>query len=190
MVLYLFVLELERHVKYLISNVKEMVMVPIERKIADLRRSTRSWSSVEAYEDNQDANSYYQLQSFRNEARAGMMANANLQRKDIVSVHTSLSAIKHDSDERMAYMKKLKETLLPHVKEKLVDMMRKFPSADSDYYYLRNEIYTHLFECQRKSKEFVGDADVLQTIKAYLQGNYLSFPQWCLPKTVGRRDVL
>ena len=148
-----------------------MTLIPVERKIVDLRKCSRSWSSVEAYEDNRDANSYYQLESIRKESRAGIMGDANLQPDDVISIHTTFSAITHDSPERKKYIDALKEALVPRIKAKLVDLMRKFPSAESADSYLGNEIYTHLFECQRKCTEFVGDADVLQTIKAYLQGN-------------------
>ena len=166
------IIDLERHLKCLISHFKDITLIPIERKITDLRKCARSWSTVEAYEDSQDANSYYHLESMRNESRLGMMGDANLRATDVVSVITTLSAIKHDSQERMAYVNTLKETLMPHIKRKLLDVMRKYPSVESDYSYLRNEIYTHLFECKRKCTEFVGNADVLQTIKAYVQGNY------------------
>ena len=99
------------------------------------------------------------------------MGDANLKAIDVVSVHTTLSAVKHDSQERMAYINTLKETLMPHIKRKLINVMKKYPAVESDYSYLRNEIYTHLFECKKKCTEFVGNADVLQTVKAYVQGN-------------------
>ena len=161
--------------KLLLSNFKDLTLIPIERKITDLRKCVRSLSSVETYEDDQDANSYYQLESMRNESRMGMTENANLRPTDFVTLNTTFSAVEHDTEQRRVYVNTLKEILMPHIKTKLVDLMRKFPSVESDYSYLRDEIYTHLFECQRKCTEFVGNADVLQTVKAYLQGSRTKF---------------
>lgn len=156
--------------KSLLANLKNLTVIPIERKITDLRKCVRSISSVEAYEDVQDANSYYHLESMRNEWRAGMIESANLRQDDVLTLVTNFAAVRHDTEQRQLYTNMLKEIVMPHFRSKLQTIMGNAPSVENDYCYLKNEIYTHLFECQRKCREFVGDADVLQTVKAYLQG--------------------
>ncbi|XP_065060677.1 uncharacterized protein LOC135687967 [Rhopilema esculentum] len=164
--------ETEKHVNKLISSLDSIKLVPIERKITDLRKCTRSFSTLEAYDDDQDANTYYQLESLKHEFRKKMLESGSLKESDVITLKTTLMAVKQDSNERKSYVELLEEVLLLHIKSKLVDIMRMFSSVYSRQTYLRDEICTHGFECQQKSREFVGHTDVLQTVKAYVQGPY------------------
>ena len=164
----------------MISSLNSITLVPIERKITDLRKCTRSFSTLEAYDDDQDANTYYQLESLKHEFRKKMLEAGSLKESDVITLETTLMAVKQDSNERKSYVELLEEVLLLHIKSKLVEIMRKFSSVHSRQTYLRDEICTHGFECQQKSREFVGHADVLQTVKAYVQGNQYTIKRYCI----------
>ena len=162
-------LETERNVKSLTSSFDNLIMVPIERKLTDIRKCERHSSSVQEYEDTHDGNFYYQLEAMRQEFRKQVISDAGLKDSDIITVNASVSSVKNP-EQRGPYKQAIDKTLMPFIENKLIRIMRQFPCVDASRCCLRDEIYTHMFEQQRRSKEFVSGGNVMRTIKAYLQG--------------------
>ena len=147
-------------------------MVPIERKLTDIRKCERHSSSVQEYEDTHDGNFYYQLEAMRQEFRKQVIRDAGLKDSDIITVSATVSSVKIP-EQRGSYKQTIDKTLMPFLENKLVRIMKQFPCLDASRSCLRDEMYTHMFERQRRSKEFVSGGSVMSTIKAYLQGKVL-----------------
>ena len=147
-------------------------MVPIERKLTDIRKCERHSSSVQEYEDTHDGNFYYQLEAMRQEFRKQVISDSGLKDSDIITVSATVSSVKNP-EQLGSYKQTIDKTLMPVLENKLISIMKQFPCLDASRCCLRDEMFTHMFERQRRSKEFVSGGGVMSTIKAYLQGNVL-----------------
>ena len=122
--------------------------------------------------DNADGNVFYQLQDKYNKLIMKLKDCNNKAELSRVTIETMFDEVtSKELSTQEIYLSKVNNLVKSSVKQKLDEIMGNL-SVDNATSCLHDEILHHILECQRKCDVFVGHNEVLQTMKAYIQGRF------------------